>query len=412
MSNLDEIDKQIATWESSLATAVSNLHDLEKLLSYRILVNVQTQASRLTGQTKEKAQPVITNLLEIWAHLGLLQNVLEKAKQKRHLKKRPDQATLDEIDRLLNGDSIEFPALVVPLKQRGLLGRATTTTTCTPTLLLSNIAAVFAEASDVLSDINDAWKNLQPKLDKIRKEARALSSEAIQLGQTTPKAILDLEALLDKWQEVLSSDPLSVAKDLEENAQTLLETGRKTLIPLRQAKEELEKNLIQAMVQLLELEALGKACSEHHLEMLDAIDNPPSFERSDIRHERLKQWFDKISEEAKNNFLTAAQKFSNWQIKAQEFRRLESLALAGYQSALEERNELKTRLRMYRTSASKQKYDGKNMLEDQELLALGAKADNELARPANLAAARQFVDEYHNRLRSLERWNKDGTAST
>jgi hypothetical protein len=70
---------------------------------------------------------------------------------------------------------------------------------------------------------------------------------------------------------------------------------------------------------------------------------------------------------------------------------------------------------MYKQTAGKQSYAGRIMVEDPELLKIKTELDEALARPSNLKEARQLVAYYHDRIRIMERLNRnqsDGVQAT
>ena len=61
---------------------------------------------------------------------------------------------------------------------------------------------------------------------------------------------------------------------------------------------------------------------------------------------------------------------------------------------------------MYKQTAGKQTFGGRCMVEDPDLLKLKTVAEQALFRPSNLTVARKAVNEYHDRVRSMERSNQ------
>ena len=243
----------------------------------------------------------------------------------------------------------------------------------------------------------------------LKQEADGLRSTAKSLGAVITE-LTQFDQRLEACSQAGARDPLGAGNQVDGQLRPLIEAVKKALVPLQEQHDLLLKQrdvflktLASAKATLPDLEKLHTDTQAIVTDALDAIDKPPTFPRSTFSIERLKTWLDKIAAEAVSDPVSAFPKFNNWKRNADEFKSLEEAAKKGYGDLLEQREELKVRLRMYKQTAGRQSFAGRCMVEDPELLKLKANAEQALARRSDLTAARTAVNEYHDRVRSMER---------
>jgi hypothetical protein len=402
VKDVGALDADLARWDSDLANALRNLLALRKMFAFECFF-AESPTVVPTGKTKVEVEPLQRNFNDLWQHFQLIQSEIARAKALRQKERWISKATLAAIDEILNGSSLDMPDILVPLEQRGLLTPASagqTKASCTE--LMRSLATVFEQTRKLVFDIQKVWDEINPRLDSFTNEAAALKALAAELHVSEPFEVVQLNQRVTAIHSSLLSDPLGCDGVAESELQPLVERARAALKPLKEQRDKLVALLREAEAGFDALKKLHEECEANRLDALDAIVGQRELPRSTFALARLREWFGKIKDESATNLTDASQKFTRWKAAMDEWTRLEDEANKAYKAALEERNELKTRLRCYRDTASKGRYDGRSMLEDPELIRLGHEADERLARPCDVARARESVDGFRGRLRTME----------
>src|SRR5262245_39719100 len=121
---LDQLDRQLDAWQSSIDVVAQNLTDLRALPVYqRLSGSPGFEKARLTGETATKVESALDLMCQMFEHLDRLYRVLNDAKLVR--RELPSifggEDRMREIDRLLNTASIELPPVTTPVAARNLL---------------------------------------------------------------------------------------------------------------------------------------------------------------------------------------------------------------------------------------------------------------------------------------------------
>ena len=198
MTPLEEVDAQLAKWATTMTRIDENLVDLDADPVYSLLEKAGPEG--LSGVSKERVGPAITEMQELFGHRSLLDDVLGKAREIRatvttfrHGKR------LLEVDALLHGPSIQLPPLTVPVTGRGLLGAEETPQAVTPAQLLASMTASFDRVRGVVAEVTSVWDRLGPRLDAAER----------RIGEVERGALRDdLSHALDENRRALRTDPL------------------------------------------------------------------------------------------------------------------------------------------------------------------------------------------------------------
>ena len=112
---LEEIDQMLADWKVKLDPISKNLIDLCELITYQKLSGSSGFSPiQLTGITKNKVEPALAVLNELFQHFDLLSQTIDKARSLRAAMPRflgADQKA-QEIFQLLNQATIQLPTTI------------------------------------------------------------------------------------------------------------------------------------------------------------------------------------------------------------------------------------------------------------------------------------------------------------
>ncbi len=417
MRTVADLDREIARWDSDLQHAMTNMLAMKKMSAYRLLFESEPPI-KLEGMTKARFEPIRREFKDLWAHFSLVQSAIDSARKVRAREKKPSRMTIDAAFFILEGGSIDIPVSVKPLQQRGLLTSVLSTNKMSPSDLMAAMSRSYEAASQICFEVSSIWETLDGELAEMKAEADALRAHATELG-TKVVELTQFDRKADEYAGAANLDPLGAGGSVRRELRPLLDAVQKALSLLQTQKDQLLKQkdlfsglLTAAKASLPQLDALNKECEALYLEASDAIAGLKVHARSQFSVERLRVWLRKVEAEALKNPIAAFPKFNNWKRVVDEFRTLEETAKNGYAGLIEQREELKVRMRMYKQTAGRQIHAGRCMVEDPELLRVKGEVEQALARPCDLEVARRLVAEYHSRLRAMERANKlDGQGS-
>lgn len=410
MLSTNEVENQLVQWETDIRQAVANVTELENLSTYQIICQRPVPAENLTGVSRAKVEPLVADMKQMWPHLSLVISTVQEARKLKNSSRRLSDRDLNEIDRLLNGQSIKLPDTIVPLQKRGLVSAASQANYISPRALLNSLVGVFTAVRDVMFTIDEIWTVSQPAFDQQEKELNAVRTLAQTLAAVEEnKQLARLDQLLAEARRISLSDPLAYAEQADNPLAGELAALQGRLQALQEARKDLAATVTRAQEKLRQIEAEDAELSNLKLEVEDAISNGPALARSDMTLARLQEWQGRIVAETEPDKVLAH--LNQWFAKAEQFqgetRSLTELA----KSVLEERQMLKSRVKAYKNTAGRSTYKGVVMLEEAEFSRLCLCADQALARPTDMKAACKAVNDVHGRLRSLEQWEAEDKGS-
>jgi hypothetical protein len=163
----------------------------------------------LTGVTAERVRLALARVEELWQGLGLLDDLIarvEEALGEPHVDNR--QARLMA---LVCGPSIVMaPARSLADDAAPPAGHdAPSRRRLTPGELLRSLENVLTPARDVVAQVDAAWRELVPRLDRVKVDAERLAGELPGL-----KALAAARALLDALPARIVEDPLGLDDEL------------------------------------------------------------------------------------------------------------------------------------------------------------------------------------------------------
>jgi hypothetical protein len=391
---LQQIDEELSVWDGRLAAIADNLMWLQSDSTYLILKGADaTSQIRAGGKTAHRAEPALQAVPVIFDHFNLLHSTIDQAKELR--KGLPaifgGEQKLAEIDRLLNGRSIQPPEAVAS-GQRSLLSGAHGTGCVTPLEMLEAMVKAFAAARDAVVAVEHAWRDLAEGIDRAEATVQVCRNRAAEPdGQLSPQLraeLASIEAKLAGIRECVGSDPLGAFDMLKKDLEPALAGVARTA----EAAGKIRDELLQAHAQLDELMALHRQSLATVAEAQVAIADPElAAPVAGERLERLRAWLEQLDhrrQDGASAILEAGLK--HWRDAASECLAQEKHAHSTNRSQLEMRRELRGRL-----DALKAKARARGVAEQTGIAELADRARQLLAtRPTDLKEAAGTVTRY------------------
>jgi hypothetical protein len=202
-------------------------------MTYRMVVD----EGRISGRSRERLASPLATLEELQPGFEALGELLEEVSAGGPGEEQGNQPGLEW---LLFGPSIE------------LAGRR-----LTPAELLRGMEESIRTVGEVLAAIDEAWRDVLPRLAGCEEELRALSEQARSLGIASMTEDLGrLQAYADWLRSQVRIDPLGVAEALAGELGPSLEEARRGLAEQRQQQQAIALDLLRARSRLAELEDL------------------------------------------------------------------------------------------------------------------------------------------------------------
>lgn len=250
--NSADIPRRLAEWQAKLTIISRNLMDLAQAPSTRqIEARLKDPARPYQGATASAAKQAIDGRDGLWLDYLLLARVLEEALD-LHRKNSIFHNTDEEVMELLEGRSVNLPAVHVPLPARDLLAAADRRDCATPQELLSAMQTAFAVTRDQLTAIDGAEQDLTPRIAAIGHEVEALARWAHALGSPGPGIELDLVSRIE-------ADPLASVLAVD-RAEIALGRERARIEAIEQERALMRGALEQGRLELGTLRELSLRC--------------------------------------------------------------------------------------------------------------------------------------------------------
>src|SRR5262249_45680672 len=175
----------------------------------------------LEGVTRERVEPALEALANLFEARQRLGEVFERARELRAsmsaLAFWANDDKLKQIQQLLDGPSIHMGTQTTPLARRGLLDAGAHDVSASPEQVLAAMANAFEGARDALIAVGEAWRTLEPALERLEREGadlRALAESLHELDAVRGELggiARDLEAARTR----LARDPLGATGNVE-----------------------------------------------------------------------------------------------------------------------------------------------------------------------------------------------------
>ena len=388
------LEAQLQSWQERITTISRNLMELGEAETTRtVRARLKNAQHPYSGLTAGQAGAAITMLDGLWEDYVLLAGVIEKAFD---LAKRSGlfHDNTAQIVALLNGPSVELPAIHVPLQSRGLLDASNQRACTTLAAVMEAMQHEFVLARDQIVRITKAESEARAQLDALDAEAASLKTWAASLGVE----LVDVEAVAQALAN-FNADPLSGALALDALASQL--AGQRKQLQLLDAQRQAVATDLNAATQALEelkdlLQRSTAAVEESREKILEPQGLLDPMAKQAL--EPMQTWLNTLSETlAAGRWRSVKVGLAKWQADCDTYLAAERQRYAGNRAALDERADLRGR---YKALVAKcQSYQQRGMSLDETLESLAQQTETALqARPFDLAAARRLVNSYETAL--------------
>jgi hypothetical protein len=405
---LEQIDLLLAAWDERLRRMDENLVALESEAIYQILAGKAGKRPALEGATKERVDPALDAVSELFENRERLAAIVAKAREVRAsispltLWGKDDK--MSEIYRLLRGTSIELGQKVVALSERNLLDQSYHEIFIDPEQLLAQMANRFQEARTVLLAVSRAWEALDPEMTRVEETMRALRALAadLQPARSThpaepPKDLAELteaEAELALLRAHVAKDPLGARSGVDQI--------KPRLVALRARLDRVVEARGRVEAAIAEARDLRRRLAEIHARALRLTDEarreivdpalPPVLDGALLSG--LDEWLHKIEGTVEGRRWSPAEiGLTRWRATAEDYYATDGAAATAAEALLARRGELAGRLSARRAQAAA--LGARGLVLDPSFDAHAREAEALLRRrPAPLAEAARAVDVY------------------
>jgi len=393
---LDMLDKKLASWKVDLPNINANLVSLEDGGGY-----VTAKANQLTGETDTKCHEAFTTVEKLWEYLKLIRDVVEEAQRKRDNLPRWSgrQEAIDEIDKLLNGQSIQLSLVSVPAHERGLLGSATQKLTTTPDDLKQTMVAAYDKASKFFISLRQRWLDLADVASRRRTEAEQLEGRVNTIGKPKPAELSDIEARLNTFDRTRLTNPLSLQpKKFDEEIGGYITKARIVIQKMEHDRESIGEDVKRAYARLEQVRGFRVQALEAQKKVDEAVsgmtlEQPPKTKDLVDQLEVIKAAL------TAKKFAEVESGLDNWNREATRLEDLYKQTAREMEEFLRKADGLKTRME----AAKKKRSDNadKGLNSDKALDAFQKKFDDAAGEKLDFNAAEMAVTSYETRLEGL-----------
>ncbi len=174
--------------------------------------------NHFNGATAERAQPALAQVAELWRCLALLDDLLGRVEQ------QTDDGHGDDYHAARLGALLNGPVIVVaPDAPPDGAGDATLSSSgawsrraVSPDVLLASLPGALAPAHQIAAEIDAAWRELVPRLDRATTEAARLAADLPGL-----RVLAAARTVLESLPERIVIDPLGAVDELTRIESTL-----------------------------------------------------------------------------------------------------------------------------------------------------------------------------------------------
>jgi hypothetical protein len=203
---------------TELRVAQEALADEARVLEAGGTYALLAAGSHFTGVTAERARPALAQVAELWRCLGLLDDLLGQVEQRTD-GVHGDDSHAARLGALLNGPVIVVAPDAPPHGDEDAASSpfgAWSRRAVSPDDLLASLQGALAPAHQVAAEIDAAWRELVPRLDRATAEADRLAAELPGL-----QVLAAPRAVIDALPERIVKDPLGAVDELTRIESTL-----------------------------------------------------------------------------------------------------------------------------------------------------------------------------------------------
>lgn len=175
---------------------------------------VLAASGRLAGLTAERAQRAVAQMSALWRGLEPLDDVLAQVEH-RLAGAHGDDHEVAELMALMNGPSIMVASSADEAGAEPVPGRS-----ITPDDLLGALQGALDPVCELVAEVDAAWRQLVPRLDRASAEADRMAAELPGL-----RSLAAARVALDELPDRIVKDPLGAAEQLTRIESTLVEAA-------------------------------------------------------------------------------------------------------------------------------------------------------------------------------------------
>lgn len=392
---LDQLDKKLASWKTDLENISSNLTSLEDGAGYKT-----AKTTQLAGDTDTKCHEAFTTVEKLWEYLKLIRDVVEAAQAKRDgMGMFGRAAATEEINKLLNGQSIQLSLVVVPAHERGLLGSSTSRQTTTPDDLKKTMVDAFAKASKFFLDLRQRWLDLAAVSTSANDELDKLQARVNTIGKPMPAEVSDVDARLATFDRNRLANPLSIVpKKFDDEIKGYLVKARIVIQRMEHERESIGEDVKRAYARLEQV----RTCRVQALEAQKRVDEKLKVAALEqpIKTKELVDQLEVIKTAlTAKRFAEVEKGLDSWNREATRLEDLYKETARAMEALLAQAQTLKTR--MDAAKRKRQENADKGLTTDKALDKFQEKFDEADGEKLDVAAADMAVTSYETRLAGL-----------
>lgn len=404
--SVSDLDQALAAWDRDLLAAQTNMLDLEKLFAYQALLSSSAWV-KLEGVSKTRAGQILTDFQDVWKHLRLLQETIDRARKLRGqistgmFSSRSNEDLLQQAEKLLTTPSIKLAVHEIPLAQRGLLqGAGTTDETVKPRALLDAMVDAFAKCNAIVHEIDAAWTRLTDELAKPKDDVQRLVQLAQELGITAHQLLQSAQKKLADIEKQVQTDPLGALVDFDADFSPLLAQIRAEFEEAKKSKESLNADMATAQTRLEEIEFLHgqvkTAYNDSQLKVLNPVGLVPADDETAVAD--FRERLDNIRQfQAEGQWRVASKAVNAWLKQTVQYEAALKVRLDANQAPLLLRDDLRSQLAAWQSKAN-----ARALIEHPSLQPIARAAKDILfSRPSDLTQAAALVTQYETVLNQL-----------
>jgi hypothetical protein len=393
--NLSEIDRLLNDWNRKVDAANQNLLELADLSAYQRVSGMGNPPSNLTGFTQEQVSIALTAIDRLFEDLQLLNQSIDRAKQLR--RKLPSlfisDENIQEIERILIGNSIQLPSKQMPLSQRNLLSNSQQLQTISLTELLARMMDAFKIARDTFVTLETAWTELERKLIVNHQSLIDLQQLAQQLQIPISADLSTAQTNFANLQLQIDRDPLGVNHTFDREIAPSIDRARQELLKLHHQSQQIQTELIAAREKLTKLCQLEQdsiaAYTASQTKIIHNLPTVPPLPAAEMI--ALEEWLTRLETKFQAGIVAPVHiGLTNWFSQIEAYLQTGQSALAANQLPLDTRQELRGRLEALTAKAL-----AKGQAEDPILADLAVQARQVLyTSPTALDLGMSLVERY------------------
>jgi hypothetical protein len=232
---LGPIDDTLAVLEAGLPAMTAKLVDIEAEAGRQF-----AESASLTGITAAHAEQALATVSRLWTQYLLLQGIVEQARTLRSSRRHLDVPRVDELDRLVHGESVSMtaPAPVTALGRRS----TPTGVSMTPRDLYGAMERALDAVSIDIAAIEAAWAEGLARLEVLTATWQSLTVAASEVGEEVNPDLISGGELVRAAALAMGFDPLSQSAVLDD-AEARLSRAQSRIVELKRRRDGLPGRL-------------------------------------------------------------------------------------------------------------------------------------------------------------------------